>query len=119
MQGVETMDYKRLGNILKLERTRLNYKQSYIADKIGVCQRYISKIEGGVAKPEFAKVYEIAQILGLSLDYLAEITFTEQTQDQLSGIINIRLQMSSLEEKNILLKAIEYYIVHIKGQDMI
>lgn len=119
MQGVETMDYKRLGSKLKLERTRLNYKQTYIADKVGVGQRYISKIEGGIAKPEFAKVYEIAKVLGLSLDYLTGIALTEQNQDQLSGIINIRLQMLSLEEKNILLKAIEYYIVHIKGQDMI
>ena len=113
------MDYKRLGNILRLERIRMNYKQAYIADKIGVCQRYISKIEGGIAKPEFAKVYEIAQILGLSLDYLAEIGITQEQQDQLSAIINIRLQMLSLEEKNVLLSAIEYYIVHIKGQDMI
>ena len=113
------MDYKRLGNILKVERTRLNYKQTYIANKIGVGQRYISKIEGGLAKPEFAKVYEIAQVLGLSLDYLAEVPLEEQNQDRISGIINIRLKMLSSEEKNILLKGIEYYIVHIKGMDMI
>ena len=83
------MNYKRLGNIVRVERTRMNYKQAYIADKVGVCQRYISKIENGIARPEFGKVYEIAKILGLSLDYLAEINPTEQMQDKLSGIIKI------------------------------
>lgn len=65
------MDYEEMGHKLKVERVKLNYKQEYLAEKIGVQQKYISKIEHGGAKPEFAKIYELANLLGVSLDYLA------------------------------------------------
>ena len=51
------MNYVDLGHKLKVERTKLNYKQDYLALKVGVGQRYISKIEHGLARPEFEKVF--------------------------------------------------------------
>ena len=108
------MDYEDLGHKLKVERTKLNYKQDYLAEKVGVGQRYISKIEHGLARPEFEKVYKIATLLGVSLDYLAGANIIEKNPDYITNTINIRLQLLSDEEKLILLQAVEYYIQNIK-----
>lgn len=106
-----------MGHKLKIERVKLNYKQEYLAEKIGVQQKYISKIEHGDAKPEFAKVSEFANILGVSLDYL---TGQESviTDDHLINTINIRLQLLSNIEKTILLEAVEYYIQNVKDKSV-
>lgn len=100
-----------MGHKLKIERVKLNYKQEYLAEKIGVRQKYISKIEHGGAKPEFAN------ILGVSLDYLAgkERVITD---DYLINTINIRLQLLSNIEKIILLEAVEYYIQNVKDKSV-
>ena len=108
------MNYEELGHKLKVERTKLNYKQDFLALKVGVGQRYISKIEHGLARPEFEKVFKRANILGVSLDYLAGMDITEKNPDYLTNTINIRLQLLSNDEKYILLEAIEYYIKNIK-----
>ena len=104
-----------MGHKLKVERVKLNYKQEYLAEKIGVQQKYTSKIEHGGAKPEFPKIYELANLLGVSLDYLAgreSIT----TDDYLTNTILIRLQLLSNGEKILLLEAIEYYIKYLKDK---
>lgn len=33
------MDYEEMGHKLKVERVKLNYKQEYLAEKIGVGQK--------------------------------------------------------------------------------
>lgn len=97
------MDYEEMGHKLKVERVKLNYKQEYLAEKIGVQQKYISKIEHGGAKPEFAKIYELANLLGVSLDYLAGREGT-MNDDYLTNTILIRLQLLSSSEKNTLVR---------------
>jgi len=110
------MNYEELGHKLKVERTKLKYKQDVVANEVGVGQRYLSKIEHGLARPEFEKVFKIAQMLGVSLDYLAGIEVTETNTDYITNTINIRLQLLSQEEKVILLEAVEYYIQNVKGK---
>ena len=108
------MDYEDLGLKIKVERTKQKYNQDDVASEAGVGQRYLSKIEHGLARPEFEKVFKIAQMLGVSLDYLAGIEYKENTPDYLTNSINIRLQLLSQEEKAILLEAVEYYIKNVK-----
>lgn len=107
-------DYGSLGHKLKVERTKLNYKQQYLADQLGVCQRYISKIEQGLAKPEFGKISQLADLLGVSLDYLIGVEHNEKSEDYLTNTILIRLQLLSNDEKAVLLEAVEYYIQFVK-----
>lgn len=108
------MNYEDLGHKIKVERTKMKYKQDSVAHIAGVGQRYLSKIEHGLARPEFEKVFKIAQMLGLSLDYLAGIEPEKTNSDYLTNTINIRMQLLSQEEKVILLEAVEYYIQNIK-----
>jgi len=110
------MNYEELGHKLKVERTKLKFKQDVVANEVGVGQRYLSKIEHGHARPEFEKVYKIAQMLGLSLDYLAGIEPAETNSDYLTNTINIRLQLLNDEEKFFLLEAVEYYIQNVRDK---
>lgn len=112
------MNYEDLGHKLKVERTKLKYNQDDVAYEVGVGQRYLSKIEHGLARPEFEKVFKIAQVLGLLLDYLAGIEYKDNNPDYLTNTINIRLQLLSRDEKIILLEAVEYYIQNVKGKKL-
>lgn len=113
------MNYEDLGFKIKVERTKQKYNQDEVAEEVGVGQRYLSKIEHGHAKPEFEKVFKIAQMLGLSLDYLAGIDPAETDSDYLTNTINIRLQLLSQEEKFFLLEAVEYYIQNVRDKKKI
>ena len=110
------MDYEDLGLKIKVERTKQKYNQYDVAFEAGVGQRYLSKIEHGHARPEFEKVYKIARILGVSLDYLAGIESAETDFDYLTNSINTRLRQLSDEEKFFLLEAIEYYIQNVRDK---
>lgn len=110
------MDYEDLGLKIKVERTKQKYNQDEVAFEAVVGQRQLSKIEHGHARPEFEKVYKIARMLGLSLDYLAGIDPAEKDSDYLTNTINIRLQLLSQEEKFFLLEAVEYYIQNVRDK---
>lgn len=106
------MDYEELGHKIRVERIRLKYKQEYLAQMIGVEQKYISKIENGGAKPEFGKICELAKILGISLDYL--VGYDGSTNDFLTNSIIIRIKLLSEEEKIFVLEAIDYYLKNLQ-----
>ncbi len=107
------IDYVKLAKKLKIERIKLDYSQEEVAESVGVCQRYISKIERGAAKPEFAHIYAMADIYGVSLDYLASDE-NPKNDDYITSCINDRLSILSGYEKRKVLKAIEYYISEFK-----
>lgn len=110
--------YIELGHKLKVERTKLDFKQEHIAEQVGIQQRYLAKIERGDAKPEFAKIWKMATLYGISLDYLTE-NEADLSSDYIVNTINIRLQMLDNEEKLMLLEAMEYYIKNIKDKKAI
>ena len=110
------MNYEDLGLKIKVERTKQKYNQDEVAEGVGVGQRYLSKIEHGHARPEFEKVFKIAQMLGLSLDYLAGIEPTEMESNYLTNTIIIRLQLLNDDEKFFLLEAVEYYIQNVRDK---
>ena len=110
------MNYEDLGLKIKVERTKQKYNQDEVAEEVGVGQRYLSKIEHGHARPEFEKVFKIAQMLGLSLDYLAGIEPAEIESNYLTNTIIIRLQLLNDDEKFFLLEAVEYYIQNVRDK---
>lgn len=111
------MDYNALGRRIRIKRIELNYTQEELAEMVNVGQRYISKIETGMAKPEFAKIYEIAVVLGVSLDYLVGYHRPKDMRNYYDNSIMIRLQLLSGKEKEILLKMIECYIESTKNTE--
>jgi len=60
----------KLGQILKLIRTKRNISQKEMADILGISQNYLSLIEGNKKEPSTEKICDFAASLGMSKDAL-------------------------------------------------
>jgi len=61
---------EKLRDIIKKERKRAGLSQGELGDKIGVSQKAISKYELGTATPPPDTLEKLANLFGVSLDYL-------------------------------------------------
>ena len=52
------------------ERKRCGWSQEELAEKLGVSRQSVSKWEGAQSVPELAKLLQMAEVFGVSLDYL-------------------------------------------------
>lgn len=102
--------YKRLGNIIRVQRIKLELNQNFVASKANISQRYLSKIEYGLVKPEFKKVCKIAEVLNLPLDSLIAPEEKDDTSDFLIIKIASVLCKLAFEERVILLKILNFYL---------
>lgn len=57
---------------LKFARIRKNLTQQELADMIGVNKLMISRYELGNAKPSIDKLFRMADILGVTVEYLVK-----------------------------------------------
>ena len=62
-------DYK-FGNFIYEQRTAKGLSQAELGKMLGVSNKAVSKWESGAAKPQTAKLYHLAQILGASVEEL-------------------------------------------------
>lgn len=60
-----------IGRNIAYTRTMRGFTQEEIAKKLGVSISFISKLEGNRNTPSVKRLIQIADILGVSLDYLA------------------------------------------------
>lgn len=72
------------GDKLKQARLQMNYKQSELANKLGVKNTTISNWEIGISNPDISIISEVCKVLHISADYLFEensdkdlLSFTE------------------------------------------
>lgn len=64
------MNYRGAGNKIRSLRIEKGWTQEQLAEKVGVSDKYISKIETGNRKPSIEFYIDVSNILGVSLDYL-------------------------------------------------
>ena len=62
-------DYK-FGNFIYEQRTAQGLSQAQLGELLGVSNKAVSKWESGAAKPQTAKLFRLAQILGVSVEEL-------------------------------------------------
>jgi len=62
---------------LKDERKRKRYNQTYIAKYMKVSQVSVSNLERGVNEPNFQALIDLANLFGVSTDYLLGIKDTK------------------------------------------
>lgn len=62
---------------LKEERKRKRYNQTYIAKYMKVSQVSVSNWERGVKEPNFQSLIDLANLFGVSTDYLLGIKDTK------------------------------------------
>lgn len=57
-------------NNLKHIRERANYTQAYVADCLGITQQAYANYERGVRQPDNIMLKKIADLFGVSIDYI-------------------------------------------------
>ena len=61
--------YALIGRNIKYLRKSTGMTQEQLADKIGVDQKQVSRIEGGHARAKLPTYLQIANVFGVSIDY--------------------------------------------------
>lgn len=89
------------GERLSLVRKQLKVSQDELAKRIGKHAPLIGRYERGEVKPSIDVAVQIAQVLGVSLDYLTGINDVELNQELTSQITELQ-QLEDAERKHIL-----------------
>ena len=76
-------DYK-FGNFIYEQRTAQGLSQAQLGELLGVSNKAVSKWESGAAKPQTAKLFRLAQILGVSVEELLAGERLEKTEPTVS-----------------------------------
>jgi transcriptional regulator with XRE-family HTH domain len=66
------MIYVRIGQKLKKRRIALRLSQSNVADECGVSFQQIQKYEGGITGRTIARLWQLADVLDVPIDYFFE-----------------------------------------------
>lgn len=90
------------------ERKKNGWSQEELAEKLSVSRQSVSKWEGAQAVPDLQKVIQMADIFGVSTDYLLkdEIETTEE-KNTLVEVADVALRKVSMEEANAFLDTVK------------
>jgi transcriptional regulator with XRE-family HTH domain len=100
------MDYIKFGERVKEERHKRYLTQEKLAEALDISTSYVGQIERGIRCPTMDTLVAIANIFGLSIDYLLRDSLV--AANDTTGEDWLRLtQGKTSEEKKKLIKAIE------------
>ena len=98
------------GKRLKEIRKTNNLSQAELADKLGVDEKYISRLETGVSTPSFGMMIRLSD--ALNTDIKSFFTFDgNKTRSEIIERINYRLKCASDDNIRIVDKIIENIMV--------
>lgn len=105
-----------LGEKIGMLRKKANLSQAEFADKIGVSRDTIGKYERGDIVPTIEKAKKMADVLGVSIDFLASEEEKEETLNH-DAVVRIKeLQKLPEQEKNKILDVLDSLIRDFKTQ---
>lgn len=83
-------DKKDIANIIQNKRRKLGLKQAELAEKIGISEKHLSKIETGKNYPALDTFFKIIDVLNLTLGDFGFYTISENSSNKLllQNIIN-------------------------------
>lgn len=84
------MNYKKLGERIRRERGSLGITQEVLSEKAGISVSFFGQIERGERKPSLETVVNIANSLGLTVDFLLADSYrtgTKSLVDELTYLI--------------------------------
>lgn len=86
------MDFTKeyIAKIIKNARKKLGFKQSELAEKVGISEKHLSKIETGKNYPALDNFFKIAEILHLSSKdfWMNEDSHISKSKNNLLQILN-------------------------------
>lgn len=92
---------KNIGKKIKLARSKTNYTQEALAEKISLSPRYISQLERGIAFGSASTIVELCKALNISSDFLFNDLIESNSSEMLDMIDNKFLEnYSQLNDYN-------------------
>ena len=85
------MDYKKLGKRIREERTKQGFTQVTLSEKIGISDTFLGAIERGEKIPSLETMVNVANALGVTLDFLIAEPLDASDQailDQIRGVMD-------------------------------
>lgn len=111
------MIYNLLGKRIREERTKLNLTQEQLAEKVDISTSYVGQIERGERNISLDTLVNVANILGVTIDFLLQDSIKFQ-QDNISSQIEQIISKRTLKEKLMALDILKIMFSHIdKGDD--
>jgi transcriptional regulator with XRE-family HTH domain len=107
-----------------IEKTRMlkGYSHEYMALKLDISQAAYSKLENNATKLSVERLFKIAEILEVEVDFLLELkvssNFTQTTRDNSVGYLQ-KIENFYQENKDQLNKIIYLYEERIKEKDLL
>ena len=91
------------------ERKRCGWSQEELADQLSVSRQSVSKWEGAQAVPDLQKIIKMAELFGVSTDYLLkdEISDNGYIEERLEGAEISNIRKVSMEEANAYLECVK------------
>jgi len=105
------VDYKSIAQHIKTARLKKPMTQIMLAEKLTVTPEYVSRLENATTHPSLQLLFQIADVLRVSLAYLLEgsaVNNTNYKLDEFSQLISAlspEKKKTLLEIGNILLKS--------------
>ena len=88
-----------LGNKIAKKRKNLGMTQSEFAEKMCVTRQTVSRWEAGTVLPDIDRIGEVAELLGVSCDYLLKDNVREENETPLPATPVSRLLKGALNKR--------------------
>lgn len=79
---------KNIGKKIKLARSKTNYTQEALAEKVSLSPRYISQLERGIAFGSASTIVSLCKVLNISSDFLFSDLIKSDSSEFISLIDN-------------------------------
>ncbi|MCR4694279.1 MAG: helix-turn-helix domain-containing protein [Pseudobutyrivibrio sp.] len=104
------VDYNLIGTRIKKYRKDKHLTQEQLSKRLHVSVGYVSKMERGIEKPNLDMLSSLADNLDCDIANLVSESTISQT-DYLDNEFRILLEKFSADEKRILYRLLEYYML--------
>ena len=101
--------YKTIGKNIKKVRLNAHETQEEFAEKIGISFNYVGMIERGLRVPKLETFIKIANVLGVTPDYLLADYITAK-EDKQNAELNERIERLSESDRKHILEVIDLLI---------
>jgi transcriptional regulator with XRE-family HTH domain len=103
-----SMDFEMLKDVLKAARTKLNLKQSEVAELIGITTQTYLKWENGHSEPKASQVGKLAKVLNVSEREICQGQTQEMKLEPLEFVRRVGILMNEVPHTELLIGMHEY-----------
>ena len=111
------MDYKRLGERIREERTHLNLTQAQLAEDIDISDTYMGAIERGERSLTLDTLVMLVNRLGVTIDYMLSDSVTGSDTYIIEQFRQI-FDCQSLERKQMAINVLRTIFSYFEHEDM-